>query len=78
MKNETFKFISKKSLTGDPLILVITEQTVQDFAEANYGRKLSDEELQKASNESFQADKYCWIMMQFIDVAVRYTLFSEE
>ncbi|MBU1165240.1 hypothetical protein KKA15_06830 [Patescibacteria group bacterium] len=78
MKKDIFKFVSKKSVERDPLVLVITEQTIQDFTEANYGRKLSDAELQEASNESFNAFNFCWKMDDFIDVAVRYVLFGEE
>jgi hypothetical protein len=45
MKNKLFKFISKKSLVDDPILFVITENMIQEEAEEEIGRRLTEDEL---------------------------------
>lgn len=71
MKKRIFKFISKKTLKGDPLILAVTEQMIQNFARAKYGRDLTDDQLNRIANESFNADDYSTKLNEFLDVVVR-------
>lgn len=45
MKSKLFKWISKKSLANDPILWVFTEEMIQEKAEAEIGRRLTQDEL---------------------------------
>lgn len=57
MTNRTFGFIKKNRLGPEAIVLAVDEEKVQSFAEANFGRKLSDLELSKFSDEAWENDE---------------------
>jgi len=56
MNNRTFRFIKTDNLGGEAIVLALDEEYLQSFAEANFGRRLSDIELHRFSNEVWDND----------------------
>lgn len=77
-QDNPFKYHSLESLKQEPspIVYIITEEMVQDFAEANYGRRLTEVE---ASNlwEGFCEDDHDYLY-SFMDSAVEYVLGEEQ
>jgi len=51
MNKRTFRFIKADKLGPEAIVLALEEEYLQSFAEANFGRRLSDIELYRFSNE---------------------------
>jgi len=51
MNKRTFRFIKADKLGPEAIVLALEEEYLQSFAEANFGRRLSDIELHRFSNE---------------------------
>ena len=50
MNNRAFRFIKEKDITSsEAIVMVLGEEMVQSFAKANFGRELSDIELNRFS-----------------------------
>ena len=56
MDNRTFRFIKTDNLGAEAIVLALDEEYLQSFAKANFGRKLSDIELHRFSNEVWDND----------------------
>lgn len=77
-KNDPFKYHSLESIKREesPIVYIITEEMVQDFAEANYGRLLTEEEASSLF-EGFCEDEHDHLY-NFMDSAVEYVLGEEQ
>jgi hypothetical protein len=51
-----FRFIRKESLGPEAIVLVLDEEYLQSFSEANFGRRLSDIELHRFSQQVWDND----------------------
>lgn len=56
MKNNMFKYHTKQQLEGDPLVMVVTESMIQQFAEDNFERRLTDTEINRIATIFFEHD----------------------
>jgi len=51
MNERIFRFIKREDLGPEAIVLILDEEYLQSFTEANFGRRLSDIELHRFSNE---------------------------
>lgn len=51
-----FRFIRKEALGPEAVVLALDEEYLQSFAEANFGRRLSDIELHRFSQQVWDND----------------------
>lgn len=75
--NNLFKYISLKDLqNGDsPIVYFITEEMVQDFAEANYDRRLTEKEVAELFYGFCENDQNLYSLM---DAAVEFALGEDQ
>jgi hypothetical protein len=75
--NNLFKYISLEDLqNGDsPLVYFITEEMVQDFAEANYDRRLTEKEVAELFYGFCEDDQN---LCSFMDGAVEFAIGEDQ
>jgi len=67
MKNNMFKYHTKQQLEGDPLVMVVTQSMIQQFAEDNFERRLTDTEINRIATIFFEHDQeLCDLMFAVI------------
>jgi len=71
MANRTFRFINVNRLGLEAIVCIINEERVQSFAEANFGRKLSDIELHRFSNEVFNNDEASHALADLMSACIK-------
>jgi hypothetical protein len=79
MTRSSFKTFIKAS-KGDYLIAGVLASEVQDFAESNFGRRLTEREMEKtfeAFTEEGQDEKYGWIR-EAIDCGIKVAAESDD
>ncbi|MCE9643079.1 MAG: hypothetical protein K8Q97_01995 [Candidatus Andersenbacteria bacterium] len=71
--NNPFKYINQKGIESyrSPIVYFITEEMVQDFAEANYDRRLTEEEVAELFYGFCENDQKLY---SFMDAAVEYAI----
>lgn len=57
MTNNMFKYHTKQQLEGDPLVMVVTQSMIQQFAEDNFERRLTDTEINRIATIFFEHDQ---------------------
>lgn len=56
MKQNMFTYHDKQQLEGDPLVMVVTQSMIQQFAEDNFERRLTDTEINRIATIFFEHD----------------------
>lgn len=56
MKQNMFTYHTKQQLEGDPLVMVVTQNMIQQFAEDNFERQLTDTEINRIATIFFEHD----------------------
>jgi len=56
MKNNMFKYHTKQQLEDDPLVMVVTQSMIQQFAEDNFERRLTGTEINRIATIFFEHD----------------------
>lgn len=56
MKQNMFKYHTKQQLEGDPLVMVVTQSMIQQFAEDNFEQRLTDTEINRITTIFFEHD----------------------
>jgi len=71
MTNRTFRFINVNRLGLEAIVCTINEEYVQSFAEANFGRRLSDIELHRFSNEVYENDEASHALADLMSACIK-------
>lgn len=76
--NNAFKYISLEDLQKEtsPIVYLVSEEQVQEFCEANYGRRLTEKEAAELFN-GFCEDEHGYLY-NLMDSAVEYVLGEEQ
>lgn len=74
MSNDPFKYVKKEWIenANDPVVYYVTAETVQEFAEANINRRLTEKELDQLKY-GFWDDQYT-ACDKFMDGAIQYAI----
>lgn len=69
MKKNLFKWLKKESIES-PIFWLITEEMVQEEAEQEINRRLTEEELKELFEFQYDDDRLSWDRMVLIRVAI--------
>ena len=65
-----FRFIRKEALGPEAIVLALDEEYLQSFAEANFGRRLSDIELHRFSQQVWDNDIAVSTLYDLMDATI--------
>jgi hypothetical protein len=70
MKNKLFKWMSKKSFDNDPIVWAVTESMIQQEAESEIGRRLSELEIERLVEAMWDDKETAWNSIVLIREAI--------
>ncbi len=71
MKSKLFKWLSSKSLDNDPIVWAVTESMIQQEAESEIGRQLSESEIERLVEAMWDDEETAWNSMVLIREAIK-------
>ena len=77
MPKRIFRFLRKKEAENDAAIIILEENLLQSFAEANYGRELSDIELNRIAVLAWDNEKVFWWISEIMNSTIE-TIADEQ
>lgn len=74
MKADTIKYFAREDIESSPPVVIITEEMIQEAAEANWDRKLTDQEIRHVQYAIYEDSSDHFHLYELICGAIDHTL----